>query len=356
MQSYEFFKALIAAPSPSGFEEEARRVWRNEVKTFADSHFTNMHGTEIATVKGRSEKTSLLLMGHIDEIGLIVRYISDDGFLYFAQVGGQDEEVFVSQQVRLLGPKGTIRGIIGKNALHLLDEEERRKKSKLHELFIDIGAKTKAEAEEHAPIGTPGVVGIPEVIELLNERVAGRCVDNKFGAFVCAEVLRNVAARKSELYPTIHAAATVQEETSPDFTGATTAAYRINPTAAIAVDVNHSIDVPSTDKRRFGDAAMGKGAILTIGVRSNNKLADAIKKAATGAGITMQYEYDNGRHGTDADAVTSIRSGIPTISIGNPLRYMHTTVEMTQLSDIQAVIDALVAFIMAIESETDFAP
>lgn len=350
----DFFRKLLTTPGPSGFEEQARRVWREEVKAFSHEQVTVAHGSEIATIRGKSAKTSILLMGHIDQLGLIVRYVNDEGFLYFAPIGGVDADTLISQRVRVMGPRGEIAGIIGKIAFHLMDAEERKKKLEIHDLWVDIGAKSKAEAEEWAPIGTPIVVG-EEYVELLNGRIASR-VDNRFGAFVVAEVLRRLWEKQNSLFPTVHGAATVQEETSAAFTGASTVAYRLMPTAAIAVDVNHSMDIPGADKRKAGDAKMGAGAIITVGVSSSNKLVEAVRRAAVDAKIPYQLENENGRMGTDADAMPAMRSGIPTMSIGNPLRYMHNTVEMAQLSDIEGVIEILVAYLLSIDGEVDYTP
>ena len=353
-ESLDFFRKLVTTPGPSGFEEPARALWRAEARKVSDTQQTIAHGSEIATLNGKSAKTSFLLMGHIDQLGLIVRYISDEGYLYFAPIGGVDPDTIISRRVRVFGPQGEIAGIIGKIAFHLQDAEDRKKKLEMHDLWIDIGAKNRAEAEEYAPIGTPVIIG-EEYIELLNGRVASR-IDNRFGAWVVLEVLRRLKAKKDRLFPTVHAAATVQEESSPGFTGATTVAYTLRPTAAIAVDVNHSMDIPGGDKRKFGDAKMGAGPIITVGVTSSNKLTAAVRKAATEAGIAYQLEHENGRMGTDADAMPTIRSGIPTMSIGNPLRYMHNTVEMAQLSDIVGVVDILEAFLLSISAEADFTP
>lgn len=350
--SIDLLKRLVTAPGPSGFEEIARRVWVEAVRPYCDQHLTDVHGTEIATLRGKSQKTTIMLMGHIDQLGLIVRYIDENGYLYFAPVGGVDPDTIISQRVRVLGPKGEIPGIIGKIAFHLQDPDDRKKKLQVHELWIDIGARSREEAEQYAPIGTPVAVG-EGVTDLLNGRIAGR-IDNRFGAFVVADLLRRLHGRREELFPTVHVVASVQEETSPHFTGASTAAYRLAPTAAIAVDVNHSMDIPGADKRKAGDAAMGKGAILTVGVSSSNRLAAAIRKAGEEAGVPLQLEYENGRHGTDADAMPPSRSGVPSVSVGNPLRYMHNTVEMADLADIEAVVDLLEAFLLSIDQDVDY--
>jgi endoglucanase len=348
-----FFSQLLETPSPSGFEEAARAVWRDYTQPIRHEQHTDVHGTEIATVRGKAERTSFLLLGHIDEIGLIIRYIDDAGFLYFEPVGGQDPEVIISQQVTLLGPGGLVRGVIGKVAPHMQDEEARNRKTKIFELYVDVGARTRDEAAALAPVGTAGTIG-GGVLELTNGRFAARCIDNKYGAFVAAEVLHRLWEKRDVLFPTVHAAATVQEETSRAFTGATTAAYRVKPTAAIAVDVNHSLDVPGGDKRRFGDAAMGKGPVLTVGVKSSNRLARAIQAAAAQANIAIQLECENGYMGTDADAMPTIRAGVPTLSIGIPLRYMHNTIETAQWSDIDDTVRLLTAFLLGITEEQDF--
>lgn len=352
--SLKFFRDLLSAPGVSGFEEAAAALWRNRVAPFSDSLHTDVNGSVTATLKGKSEKTSILLLGHIDQIGLIVRYIDENGFLYFAPVGGVDVDTLISQRVKVLGPRGHIPGVVGKVAIHLMDPEQRKKKVDIGDLWVDIGAKTKAEAEEYAPIGTPIMVG-DEYIELLNGRFASR-VDNRFGAFVISEVLRRLSEKKDRLFPTVHGAATVQEETSIGFTGAANVAYRVRPTAAIAVDVNHSMDIPGAEKKKFGDAAMGKGAILTIGVSTNKPLTRAIQKAAKDAGLTVQLEYDNGRNYTDADAMPGSRTGIAAAVIGNPLRYMHNTIEMAEMADIVAVIDVLEAFLLSIQKDVDYTP
>jgi endoglucanase len=233
--------------------------------------------------------------------------------------------------------------------------EERNKNAvKIEDLWVDIGARSKQEAEELAPIGTPIQVG-DEFIELRNGRFAGR-IDNRFGCFVIAEVMRQLAAEKDQLFPTVHAAATVQEETSIGFTGAAAVAYRLAPTAAIAIDVNQSVDTPGADKRQHGDAKLGAGPILNVGVMTSNKLAEAIKQAASGAGIPIQLEYNNARTFTDADALPGLRTGIPAVYFGNPLRYMHSSFELAEWRDIEQTIDVLVAYIRSIESEVDYTP
>ncbi len=348
-------KELLLTPGISGFEEKAREVWKKQLKGIADSTFTDANGSEIATLDGDNPATSLLLLGHIDQIGLIVRYIDDNGYLYFAPVGGIDPETLVSQPVRVCGPKGDISGVIGKLAIHLMDPEARKKKSRFKDMWIDIGASSKSEAQEYAPIGTPVMVG-EEHLELLNDRIASRH-DNRFGAFVIAEVLRRLKKKQKELFPTVHAAATVQEESGlPIMPGAGAVAHRLMPTAAIAVDVNHAMDIPGGDKRTQGDAKMGKGVIISVGVSLNNKLVNSLIEVAKKHKIPYQLEFDSGRGFTDADVLPMTRTGIPGAYVGIPLRYMHNTIELASYKDIESVIELLVKFSLSIEGEIDYTP
>ena len=207
-----FFRQLLDTPSPSGFEASVQKLWRADVAPNADEVFEDPHGSLVATLRGKADRSSILLSGHADEIGIIINYITDEGLLHFYPIGGIDAATCVNQHVRLMGPKGLVRGVIGRIAAHLTDSEKKGAKSEIHEMTIDIGAMDRAEAEQHAPIGTPGIIG-GDTVELLNRRIAARDVDNKFGCFVVAEVLRRVHERRGELTATLHAASTVQEET-----------------------------------------------------------------------------------------------------------------------------------------------
>ncbi|MCC5875982.1 MAG: M20/M25/M40 family metallo-hydrolase [Candidatus Sumerlaeia bacterium] len=352
-ESLEFFKNLITAPGPSGFEELPRKVWREYVGQYADAMVTDANGSEIATLKGHEGAPSILLMGHIDQIGLIVRYVDEHGYLHFSPIGGVDPDTAISQVVRVLGPRGEIPGVVGKLAIHLQDKDDREKKVKLDDLWVDIGATSKAEAELYAPVGTPMVIG-GGVVELLNGRIAAR-MDNRFGAYVIAEVMRQLV-ELGDLIPTVHAAATVQEESSRWFAGAAAVAWRLEPTAAIAVDVTHAIDIPGANKKKHGEVAMGNGAVLSVGVSSNNRLVNEISQCCASAGLRIQLNHETGYHGTDADAMGWSRNGVPTVSLGVPMRYMHNTVEMADLADIDSVVEALVAYISRVQTSASYLP
>lgn len=356
MKNYDFFRQLLDTPSPSGFEEAVQALWRREVSAFADDIRTNRQGSVIATVRGKSDKTRFLLLGHADEIGLIVTHIDDNGYLFFNRIGGIDTATLINQVVRILGPKGMIRGVIGKIAIHLQTPEQREsKKVDYPDLWIDIGAKSKAEAEEYAPVGTPMIFG-GDTIELLNGRIAARDVDNKFGCFVVAEVLRRAAEAKKagKLFATVIAASTVQEETGA--WGARQVTREVNPSAAIAVDVSHATDIPSAQHTRWGKYELGGGPIVNFGVRSNKKLVNGILAAGAAAGLTVRREAEGGSHGTDADPSAELHDGVPVATVSNALRYMHTSVEVADLKEIEQVIDLITAYVLGVETDLDFTP
>lgn len=349
----EFFRELLDIPSPSGFEEAVQARWRGEVSTFCKDLRTDAHGNVIATLPGRSATTSFLLLGHADEIGLLVHYIDDDGFLYFQCIGGVEFATLVNQRVRLLGPKGTVNGVIGRIAPHLLPAADREKAVALHDLCIDIGARNREEAAEHAPVGTPAVIG-ESTMMLLNGRMVARDFDNKMGCFIVAEVLRNIAAAGTPIYPTVIGASTVQEECGT--WGARNVGYTVRPAAAIAIDVSHATDFPACDKKKQGDFKLGAGPIINIGVRTNKKLFAELEQAARTAGIPLHREAEAGRHGTDADPVSEAGHGTAVVTVSNALRYMHTSVEVADLKEIEQIIDLLTAFLLGIDGERNYAP
>lgn len=350
-----FFRTLLDTPSPSGFEAAAQRVWCEDVRRATKDVHIDHHGNAIASLPGRYESLSFALLGHIDEIGLMVKYIDDGGMLYVEQVGGVDTGVLVGEHIRLLAPDGEVRGVIGKLAIHLQTEEQRRsQKVDWTDIWVDIGARNRKEAEKLCPVGTPAIFG-QNLQELRNGRWVARDFDNKMGAFVVAEVLHRLADKAGKkLGPTVHGISTIQEECG--IWGARTAAYAVNPTAAIAIDVSHATDTPDCNKKRTGDFKLGGGPIINIGVKTNKPLFIAFTKCAKKHKIPLQFEAESGRHGTDADPVSETRAGIPVITIGCPLRYMHTAVEMAEMKDIEQVVDAITCFLLEVPEDIDFVP
>ena len=342
-------RALLTASGPSGYETAPAKVWRDAAAEFAEVEVDIM-GSSTARVKGTGDGPSVAIVGHIDEIGLIVTHIDDDGYLYFTGVGGWDPQILVGQRVELTTRDGAIAGVIGKKPIHLLKDEERKKVAELKDLHIDVGAKDGDEARKLVRIGDVAVlVGAPE--ELPNDRVVSRSMDNRLGCFVAYEAARLVAQEGGAPGEVI-AVAAVQEEIT--FGGARTSAYSLQPDIAIIVDVTHATDAPGIDRKQEGDHALGSGPVVNRGSIINPRVFELLHAAGEAENIPFTVAASAARTGTDADAIHFSRSGVPVGIVSFPLRYMHSPVEMVQLSDIDASARLIAAFIKRLEPGTSF--
>jgi len=343
----EFLISLINTPAPSGFEEPVQKIWNNEVSTFCRDIQKDTHGNLVAAVNPRREK-SLMLVGHADEIGLIVNFINDEGYIYVRPIGGVDATILGSHRARILTKHGIVQAAIGRTSLHMLTKKDQEKKPEIHDVWLDIGAKNKKDALKYISIGDPVVFG-GDFEELHNNTAMARCWDNRVGIYIAAEVLRNLAKIK-KLDKTVYAVSSVQEETG--VWGAGNAAYRFKPTAAVAIDVFPCSDQPEITKERFGDTKLGSGPIITRGVRSNNKIADDIIDTARRKKIPIQVDVDYGHTHTDADPISQSRGGIPTGVVSVATRYLHSSVETLSLTDIDQIIELLTEY--TIKTKLDF--
>lgn len=328
-EQYDFLEKLIAAPSPSGYEWPAAQVYRDYISKYADKVETDVMGSVLAS-KNPAGKVKLMLAGHVDEIGLIVHYIDDKGFVYFHEIGGVDPSVLPGARVDVHTKKGVIRGIIGRTAIHLLEKEERGKNLKLSDLWIDLGAKDKKEAEKLVSVGDPITISLG-LEKLLGSTVLSRAFDDKAGVFVIAETLRLLKGK--DIAASVVAVATTQEETGRR--GARTSSFNLDAEVGIAVDVCHGIDYPSASKSKFGDVDLGKGPVILRGSNANPKLTDLIIKIAEKNKIPYQLEARGGDSGTDAFIMQLNKSGMATAVISVPVRYMHTPGEVSNTDDME---------------------
>lgn len=351
-QSLDFLKAIVNVPSPSGYEEHAAEIYRSYTKDFADEVTTDVHGS-VAAILNPKAAMKIMLAGHMDEIGFIVHYISDDGMLYFSTIGGQDSTIPVGQRVWVYGKK-RVAGVIGRKAIHLLEDEERKKKPDIKDLWIDIGAANRAEAEAVVSLGDPATFQ-SEFQELLGDRFAARGFDNKMGSFVVAEALR-LLKEDGGLHPEVgvYAVATVQEEIG--LRGARTSAYGIDAQSGLAVDVNHAIDYPSVSKTKYGQLDVGKGPSVMRGANTNPIVFNLTVEGAQKEGIPYQVDVAPGGTGTDANAMQISRSGMATGLLGVPLRYMHTPCEVLALKDVEDCARLMAAYCRQVKPDTNFTP
>jgi putative aminopeptidase FrvX len=346
--SYEFLKRLLSTPGPSGNEGAAAGVWREEARGFAEVRGDRM-GNSFATLNAGGSPR-VMLSGHIDEIGVIVTHIDEKGLVRFSGVGGWDPQVLVGQRVRLQTRSGEVVGVIGKKAIHLMEPEERKKVSDIKSLWIDIGAKDADEAKGVIRVGDAGVVD-QDLLELPNDRIASRALDNRMGAFVVLEALR-LLSEEEGVNAEVVAVASVQEEIG--LYGARGAAFGLDPDAAIAVDVTHATDTPGVSKNENGDHALGSGPVIKRATNLSPIVSEGLLAAAEEAGISYTLEADSRSTGTDADAIQLTRAGIATGLVSAPNRYMHSPNEMVELGDLEDCARLIYVYIKGLSPDTDF--
>ncbi len=340
-----FLSALLEARSPSGYEYEAQAVFDRHVRPAADSYAKDALGNRLATLNPEGDPT-LMLAGHIDELGLMVTYVNKDGFLYFQTIGGHDRSVISGRRVVIQTAAGTVKGVTGKRAVHLLEEADRKKVPEIHEMWIDIGVKSKQEALDRVRLGD--VATYDHGFELLNGSIgAARAFDDKVGAYIVGETLVRLAKERKRPAAKVVAVATVQEEIG--VRGATTAGYAVNPHLAIAVDVSHATDHPDCDQRKHGEFKLGGGPILGRGPNINPKIYDRLVRAAKKLKLPYQVEGESRPTGTDARALQMGRGGVATGLVCVPLRYMHTPSEIVDLADVESCVRLLVEFVKGLE-------
>lgn len=351
MPAPELLQNLLTAPGPPGHEGRPARVWREAAEGFADEVTTDKLGTTVARVNGRGDSPLMVVVGHIDEIALLVSHVTDKGFLHVVQSGGWDAQVLVGQRVEILTREGVVPGVVGRKPPHLTDPEERKKAVELKKLHVDIGANDGDEARSLVRPGDQVVIAA-EPLDLPNGRVASRALDNRLGVFVAIEVARRVKEAGGGAGPVAGVAA-VQEEIGAH--GARVMAYGLEPDMALVVDVTHASDAPGVDPGELGEHGLGSGPVITRGAVVNRAVNDLLDEVAAAEGIECSTEAAGRSTGTDADSVHLSRSGVPTAVVSIPLRYMHSPVEMVDLADVEATIKLLTALALRLEADTSLA-
>ncbi|MFC1682747.1 M42 family metallopeptidase [Candidatus Zixiibacteriota bacterium] len=348
--SFDFLKGLLEQPSPSGFEQPVQKVWRRQMKRYADEVYTDVHGNAIA-VLNPSGKPRVMLAGHCDEVGFMVNFINDEGFIYFAAIGGVDAGLVSARRVKIFTEKGVINGVVGRKAIHMMDQEERKKVPEMHKLWIDIGVKDKKEAEKLVSIGDPIIFNVG--FEMLrNDLAVSRGFDDRIGSFAVAETLRLLAGKKPKA--SVYAVSTVQEELG--MRGARTSAFGIDPDVGIAVDVGNASDFPGADKQKAGEMKLGMGPVIVKGANINPVVGKGLLAAARKSKIPFQTLGAPRATGTDANAMQLNRAGVAAGLVSVPNRYMHTPVEMISLNDLDNTSKLIATYIMGLTPKTDFTP
>ncbi len=350
MSTPPFLRSLLTATGPSGYETTPAAVWREAAAAFADHVEVDVMGTSTARVTGTAGGRTLAIVGHIDEIGLIVTHIDEKGFLRFIGVGGWDPVNLVGQRVELITRDGLVHGVIGKKPIHLIKPDERKTAPEIKDLHIDIGAADEAGAKAAVRIGDVAVIS-GEPLELPNGRVASRSMDNRLGCYVAFEAARLVKEAGGAAGDVV-AVAAVQEETG--FGGSSTLAYGVKPDLAIVVDVTHATDAPGIDVNEIGAHPFGSGPVIERGTNLNPVISELLFDAAEADSIAYTLAASARSTGTDVDALHISRGGVPCGLVSLPLRYMHSPVEMVQLDDIANAAKLIAAFALRLDAAQTF--
>jgi putative aminopeptidase FrvX len=353
MMNTEFLERLLNAVGPSGFEVEAARTWRAEAETFASVQ-VDVHGNSVATLNSTGGPR-VMMAGHIDEIGLQITHIDENGFVFIAGIGGWDPQVVVGQRVSILGKAGIVPGVVGKKAIHLIKPEERTKAAEMEGLWVDVGVSDRVGAADLGlRVGDPMVIDA-NVVKLAGDRIASRAIDNRIGAFVVLEALRLLA--EDELNACPMAVATVQEEIGlASGGGARSSAFALEPDVALVVDVTFSTDVPDIEKKEHGEHDLGGGPVLSRGSAAHGGVFDRLAEVAEKEGISYTLQAAPKYTSTDADSIFLTRTGVPTGLISVPNRYMHSPNEVVSLADLESTARLLAAFVRSLSADTDFTP
>jgi putative aminopeptidase FrvX len=349
-ESLEFLKTLVNTPSPSGNELRGQRVWMDYAKQFADESWNDAYGNCVAVLnKGGSPR--IMLAAHADEIAMTVNFITKEGFIHVRKVGGVDPAIMRAQRVVIHSRKGAVKGVVGNVAPHLTKQEGERKPPKIEELFIDIGAASREDAEKRVRVGDP--ITLDDEFELLHGDVAtARAFDNRIGTFAVAETLRLLKEAEGPLNAEVLAVSNIMEEVG--LLGARQIAYTLKPDLALVVDVTHATDYPCVNQCAHGDVKLGHGPAITHGGCNHPVLVERIEAVARQQKIKLQHEAMSNSSGTDTDVIFWTRGGIPSALISLPNRYMHSPVEVVNLKDLEQIPQLMAAFVKSLKRGEEF--
>ena len=346
----EGLRRLLTAAGPSGYEGAPAAVFRELARALTDEVSWDSVGSTVARVPAAGDGPRVAIVGHIDEIGLMVHHIDDEGMLWFSGVGGWDPVIVVGQRVEIATRDGVVPGVVGKKPIHLLDSEERKKAPELKNLHIDIGARDGDDARARVRIGDVAVIA-GEPLELPNDRVVSRSMDNRLGCWVALEAARLVA-EAGGAPGEVCAVGVAQEEIT--FAGAQTTAFSLDPAVAIVVDVTFETKQPGVEVREEGPHAFGSGPAISRGSTLDPLVYERLVEAAEAEGIPYTVRASTRATFTDADAIHKARAGIPSGVVSIPLRYMHSPVEIVQLDDVANCARLIAAFARRLTADVSF--
>ena len=351
-ESLAFLRKLLTTPSPSGYESPGQKVWCEYARRYADEVHTDSYGNAIAILNPQGDP-KILLDGHADEIGLMIKHIDEKGFIYFQPIGGVDAALLRGKRVNIHTARRVVRGVIGAVAIHLQEKGKEPKVPKMHECFIDIGARNKDEAAQRVAVGDP--ITFVDDFEMLDKNIAvARAFDNRVGTWTVIEALRLVRGRRCA--PAVYACSSIQEEVSRAAcgVGAVMNVFNINPHAAVVVETTQATDSPGIDVKEHGEIKLSQGPTLSVGREHHPVLVDRLRSVARRKRIKIQIETFSLTGGTNAIVIHNRQGGVPSAVLSVPSRYVHTTVEMIDLRDLERTVTLLAAFLLDIRKGERF--
>ena len=356
-ESLGLLEKMLNTPSPSGFEARIQAVIRDEMEKYADEVHRDVHGNQWFVVNPKGS-VRLMLCGHVDEIGLMVRYVDDQGFLWVTSIGGPEAVQQWGQRVQVHTKNGPVLGVIGKKPIHNTTTEDQAKWPKLEDLFVDIGAKDKAEALKRVRLGDPITTGTG-FERMSNDLAISRAMDDRIGAFMVVEAVKkyfNFVHKKKGRGPdcALYGVCSVQEEVGTR--GAQTAAYAIDPHVGIAVDVGFATDYPPENKKKLGEIKLGAGPVLHRGPNINPPLSAMMETLGDKHSIPYQISGDGAIMGTDARSIQVTRRGVAAALMSVPNRYMHSPIEMVSLQDVENGSELLFQVAANLKATQSFIP
>lgn len=348
----EFVEQLLITPSPTGFESAGQEVWVNYVKEFADEIQTDAYGSAAAELNTDSDAITVMLEAHADEIGMIVKHITEEGFLHVGKLGGSDPTIARAKHVSIHNKREVVNGVVGNTAIHLQDKRNGKgKQPKWKDIYIDIGASSREEALELVQIGDP--ITFSDDFEYLNDNMlSGRALDNRIGGFMIAQVLQNLSENREDLNVNVVALNSVQEEVGGY--GARMMSYRLEPDMAYVTDVTHATDTPGIEHAQHGLVKLNEGPVVQHGGANHSDIVAFIEDAAEDIDLNIQHDSVSVRSGTDTDSIFYQKTGIPSALISLPLRYMHSPVETASVQDINNLIALMTQSVLALEPDQTF--
>ncbi len=353
-ESTDFLYRLLNTPSPTGFESPGQKVWATRNRKFADAVESDAYGNAWATITGKQKGApTIMIEAHADEIGFMVKYITDEGFLRLDRVGGSDWANARGRRLSIFGDKGEVRGIIGNTAIHIRDISGGEKAPQVHELYVDVGADSKKDVEKLGiRVGHPAVYS-DSAEPFGKNRIVGRALDNRIGGFIISEVIRELSAKSKRPSATCVALNAIQEEIGG--WGATMATKTLQPDLCLVLDVTHATDTPGIDHSKHGKVVLGGGPSLTHGSANHPLMVERLIEVAKEQEIPIQHEASSRYTGTDTDSIFHMNGGIPSALVSLPLRYMHSIVELADFSDVDKVIKLMAGFIRSVKKGDTFA-